>query len=189
MNDLRETIHTVSVAPNQPRELCARSPSVLVYVDRSQARCRLHWVDCDKPQPKSAVLVRNVTHVRETDLLSSCVQDGGKQILVFSCPDGIFAYNLKTEKIKWKRYETGMDKMVEITGMTTDGRGHLFVTDKRSIQMFSVSDGQYLGCLIEAGDQDLWPPLHVEWCETSSSLIVAQDSDWKWIISVIHLEF
>ena len=41
-------------------------------------------------------------------------------------------------------------ELLKAMGVTTDERGHLFVTDhyNHRIQMFSVSDGQYLGCLV-----------------------------------------
>ena len=42
---------------------------------------------------------------------------------------------------------------------------------------------------VKAGDQDLGRPWRVQWCETSSSLVVAEDSDFNWIVSVIKLEF
>ena len=189
LNHLWKIILSHSVAPHEPRGLCALSPSVMVYVDHTEARCRLHWLDCDEPKPKSGVLVRNMTHVGEADSLLCCVRDGETRLLIFGSQDGIFAYNLETEKVRWK--QPGLEKLMDVRGVITDGRGRLYVCDftNYAIQMFSVSDGQYLGCLIKAGDQDLWRPWRVEWCETRSSLIVVQDTGWKWIISTIHLEF
>ena len=165
------------------------APSVLVYADRSTARCRLHWLDCDEPKPKSGVLVRNATHVGEDDILFCCVQDRDKQFLVFGSDNEIFACNVKTERDEWHLHESG--KIWDITGVTRDGHRYLLVCSSRfnSIEMFYASDGQYLGRLIKAGDQDLGRPWRVEWCETSSSLVVAGDSDFNWIVSVIKLEF
>ena len=165
------------------------SPSVLVYADRSTARCRLHWLDCDEAKPKSGVLVRNATHVGEDDILFCCVQDRDNQFLVFGSDNEIFAYNVKTEMVEWNLPKTG--KILDVTGITKDGHSYLFACYYRnsSIEMFSASDGQYLGCLIKAGDQDLGRPWRVLWCETSSSLVVAEDSDFNWIVSVIKLEF
>ena len=41
---------------------------------------------------------------------------------------------------------------MEVSGVTTDGRGRLFVCDSfngnRCIKVFSVSDGKYLACLL-----------------------------------------
>ena len=52
----------------------------------------------------------------------------------------------------------------------------------------------YLGCLIEATHSELghlpeFPPWHVEWCENNSSLIVAQETEYNWTVSVIKLQF
>ena len=165
------------------------SLSVLVYEDRSAARCRLHWMDCDEPKPKSGVLVRSMTHVGEDDILFCCVQDRDKQFLVFGSDNEILAYNVKTEMVEWNLPKTG--KILDVTGITRDGHSYLFVCYSRnnSIEMFSASDGQYLGCLIKAGDQDLGRPWRVQWCESSSSLVVAEDSDFNWIVSGVKLEF
>ena len=86
-----------------------------------------NWVECDQPKPRTGVLVRNATYVGEADRLFCCVQDGEKQILVFASQKKIFAYNVKTEKVEWKLPK--MENMLDATGMTIDGRGHLFVCD------------------------------------------------------------
>ena len=70
----------------------------------------------------------------------------------------IHCYNTTTKSLKWSVAGKlpGMKNGLDTKGVTTDGRGHLFVTDgfsgNRCIQMFSISDGQYLGCLIKGGE-------------------------------------
>ena len=66
---------------------------------------------------------------------------------------------------------------------------HLFVCDfnNNAIQMFSVSDGQYLGLLIREGEKNLGKPARISYCEIKYSLVVAHLVDRKWVISVIRL--
>ena len=101
----------------------------------------------------------------------------------------LFAYNVKTDAVEWKVLKMG--KILDVTCVTIDGHSYLFACFCRSesIEMFSASDGRYLGCLIKVEDQDLGRPWRVEWCEKKSSLIVAQDTYYNWIVSAIKLKF
>ena len=57
------------------------------------------------------------------------VQDGDKELLiVFGLGEGLSTYNTDTDKLEWKVHEAP-DRRLGLTGVTTDGRGHLFVTD------------------------------------------------------------
>ena len=57
---------------------------------------------------------------------------------------------------------SGMENGLDAFGLTCDERGHLFVCDfdkgNRCVQMFSLPDGEYLGCLIREGEQGLGTP-------------------------------
>ena len=70
-------------------------------------------------------------------------------IVASSTPEGIHAYNVDTNSLEWKREIDGMEK----SGIVSDGHGRLFTCDWDSncIHMVSVSDGQYLGCLMKRG--------------------------------------
>ena len=85
----------------------------------------------------------------------------------------------------------GMDKEMEAQGVTTDGRGHLFVCDGNPgngcVQMFS-SGGRYLGYLLREGEADLGEPSRIQWNQETSSLVVAHRLNWRWIVSVVAVE-
>ena len=102
------------------------------------------------------------------------VKDGDKQLLVVSAGgEGLHAYNTVTDELEWKVEGKlpGMGKKMDAWGVTTDGRGHLFLADyENGIQMFSTA-GRYLGCLI--GDEDLGSPHRVRWCDETSSILAA----------------
>ena len=103
------------------------------------------------------------------------VEVGHKRLLiVVSGDEGLFAYNTETDKLEWKvnRKLSKMEHDMTAMGVTTDGHGHLFVTDRHNhcIQMFSVSDGSYMGFL-ETGDDTLRCPSLICWCENMSSLL------------------
>ena len=69
---------------------------------------------------------------------------------------GVFTYNGDLEKLDWnvKGRLTGMKKDVSLWGVTSDGHGHLLLrdTENRCIQMFSVTDGRYMGDVLREGE-------------------------------------
>ena len=81
-----------------------------------------------------------------------------------------------------------MEEDLNAFGVTSDDHGILFVCDEgnKCIQMFSVSDGQYLGSLIKKVDQDFGVPLLARCCKDMSSLIVYDHSGW---ISKVELMY
>ena len=66
----------------------------------------------------------------------------------------------------------GLEKKIYSYGLTTDKRGHLFVTDYNNecIQMFSASDGQYLVPLMK-GVEIIGGIVSVHW--SASFLVVS----------------
>ena len=101
---------------------------------------------------------------------------------------GIKAYDLSSGSLEWQKNIPGMTK----SSMISDGRGHLFVSDKdnKCIHMVSLSDGQHLGRLhvIEEGEQGLGFPAWVDWSEETSSLILAHGKGNKRFISFIQIQ-
>ena len=75
-------------------------------------------------------------------------------------------------------------------GVTTDGHGHLFICDMRNecIQVFTVSDGKYQGCLLKKGQKGMGVPRCIRWFHENSSLVVAHKEADKRNISVIRIE-
>ena len=108
------------------------------------------------------------------------VQDGDKQLLVYTAADTIcdngkfFVYNMAADKLEWKVGGNlpGMSKKMFAGGIVSDGQGHLFVCDgyNSCIQIFSVVDGQYLGCLTK-DLKDLGQSYGIFWSEKASSVV------------------
>ena len=149
-------------------------------------------MDLTGREPKEATDKR-IFHVQEAFILDMCcVQDEGKQFFAAAADIlGVSSYNTETGKREWNvrgRVDlSGMEKDMSACGVTTDGRGHLFVGDmnNKCIQMFSVSDGQYLGCLI----RDLGDPARIRWWEEKSSLFVMCYLQNKWHLKVINVQY
>ena len=85
---------------------------------------------------------------------------------------------------------TGMEHALYALGVTTDGRGHLFVADdnNKSIHMFSTSEGQYLGRLIK-GVETLGNPARVQWSTETSSLLAACFLQGTWHLQFINIQY
>ena len=200
LNNLTDIISTYSVVPQKPQALIKAAPSTLIYVDAGQTPAEptadVHLALGSDPGGGGQLLMlesdENVTYARQTGSLSCCAQNGDNQLLLFvsDSRDRIIAHNVENDIIQWQTGDNlpGIEHLMDVRGVTTDGRGHLFLCDfnNYAIQMFSVSDGQYLGCLIKEGKQSLGKPARISWCKMTSSLIVAHLVDRKWTISVIQ---
>ena len=154
------------------------APSTLLCEDKSKKNCEVHWLDLSGSKPKPAARKTCAIHTELITFYGMCsVQHGDKQLLVVADYREIFAYNAATDKLEWKvdGKQLGTEKGMSPSGITTDGRGHLFVCDWKNgnncIQMFSVSDGQYLGCFMK-DEEILGTPAKMYWCEKTSSLVV-----------------
>ena len=187
-NNLKKVIRTHTVAPHKPDVMCTgTTPSILLYVDVSTSPCEIHWKDLQKLKPSAG---KRVIHTKVTRIMAMCfVQHGHKQLLLVAAGDeGLFAYDINTDELEWEVDETpGTEFIFSACGVTTDGCGHLFVTDGNNdcIQMFSVS-GRNLGCLMK---DKLCEPDNICWCKETSSLICATWSkEYKqWDLDVISV--
>ena len=129
-----------------------------------------------------------------TDMIG--VQDGSDELVIIDhVLYGIHCYNTTSKSLKWsvKGNLPGMQSALFALGLATDGCGHLFVSDgydgNRCIQMFSVADGQYMGCLIKEGEQGLGSPDNICWHSASHSLAVAHWESAGWSLSMIDMEY
>ena len=188
-------LHTHSVAPHIPFRLCAATPSTLLYADTSKQQWEIHWLDLSELEPKQAAGKCVIHAANNTPTRDLCfTQNGDRQLLIVIYFDGIVAYNTETDKVEWEVHGTlpGMEQAMDPWGVTTDGRGHLFVGDfkngNKSIQIFSVLDGHYLGCLMK--DVDAYgAPARIRWCDSKSSLLAAFMWQGKWHLKVINVQF
>ena len=124
--------------------------------------------------------------------VQNCTDEEIVGIQAFS---SIHCYSVATKSLKWSVGGNlpGMQRALHPVSLATDGRGHLFVSDgvmgNRCIQMFSISDGQYLGCLIKEGEQGLGHPYGICWHSASHSLLVAHGAGNSWSLSMIYIEY
>ena len=173
------------MAPHWPMRLCTTTASTLLYEDWTKSIHEVHCLDVSDAQPKP-VAGKSVIHAQLYRMYDMCaMQNGDKQLLVAAAgEDGLFAYNMKRDKLEWKVdvKPHGMEKYMEVSGVTTDGRGRLFSCDRANecIQVFSAADGQYLGCLIK-DVETFGDPVRICWCEKTSTLLAA-----FWLESELH---
>ena len=191
-------IYTVPSSHN-PGVICTAAPSVLLYVDASKSPRDVHWLDLSESKPKPAAGKRILRVQQDIFRDMSFTKVGDKELLIVVGGDGgLFAYDTDTEKLEWK-VEGALPAMkykFSAFGVATDGRGHLFVADFANpnkdgngcIQMFSVADGRYLGCLMKDKEQ-LGNPLRIVWCKNTSSLLAAVLLKGKYYFNVINIQF
>ena len=80
----------------------------------------------------------------------------------------------------------GQDQKIKLVRIVADGKGRLFVNDANNIQMFSVSDGQYVGCLM--GEEGLGQLGQMCFHESMSQLVVSHSKDNKIFIVLFNVE-
>ena len=165
------------------------SPPGLVYVDVSKRVYEIFFVHFHTSQLQST---RANAKMEELIIYDTCSYHSSF-LFITRGHDGIYCYNLDTGNIAWSANgkPPGMSQQMKLSGVTTDGRGHLFVCDggNSCIQMFSVSDGKHLGALLKAGEEELGTPHLIGWCSRSSSLIVTHRSGRsnRWCLSVVFV--
>ena len=192
-SDLSKTFYTHVVAPHEPVMLCKATPSSLLYADWSKIPFEVQWWDLSDAQPKPAAGKR-VIHTQQRNIRDMCyVQNGGKEFLIIAAGrEGVFAYNTLLDKLEWKLDGTlpGMEKDIAACRVATDGLGQLFVADydNRCIQMFSVSDGSYLRCLVVKGAKSLGRPDKIRYCKKSSRLLSMCWWKGSWHLKMISVE-
>ena len=122
------------------------------------------------------------------------VRNGSEELIIGINSQGIHCYSTTTKSLKWsvEGQLQGMQQALFAEGVT-EGYGHLFVCDgpigNSCIQMFSVSDGRYLGCLIKEGEQGLGVPHGICWNSASHSFVVAHWKSGAWALSMINMEY
>ena len=190
-DNLRDTVFTCNVFPQQPRCLTSCPPSTLLFENSAsfQVSCLDYKVDGSSPGT-----VLNIPH---EDYFSSmfCVTESetNRKFLVTShyYSGRVFAYNMETGAEEWSLPSDipGATTTMQSCGITTDGNGHLFVCDINNscIQMFDMNGG-YIGVLLSGGEQGIGNPKWAGWCDDSHSLIVAHVKNEKWFISVVNVK-
>ena len=103
------------------------------------------------------------------------------------------AFKLATAEVKWSKNEIQLPDQNEIckpVRIAAGRQGLLFVFDanNKCIQMFSVTDGHYLRCLIKEGEEGLEEIGPMCFCESTSQLVVSHRKDEKMFIAVLNVE-
>ena len=137
-------------------------------------------LDCSEPTAKFS----NTFSHKYGDICGMvCVQLGPKKLLITThAPEKIVAFDLVIKKVEWQvqshRY---YPNQMRPRCITADADGHLFVCDEQNkcIQMFSTSDGQYLGTLMTDLEEGIGDPFNLCWWQGASSLIVHHAKDDK----------
>ena len=194
-NNLSQILYSHSVAPHKPGRLCTVNSFMLLYQDLSKKPREIHWLDCNESKPK---LLKEKSFIISLPYIHyiTGVQIGAEELIIgSSCENGIHCYSTATKSLKWSvaRNLPGIQKGLGAVCITTDGCGHLFVCDNtfgnNCIQMFSVSNGQYLGRLIKKGEQGLGYPLRICWHSADHSLVVVHTMSLSYYLSVINMEY
>ena len=163
-----------------------------MYFDLHKDPHEVHWLDLRESQAKPT------KHVRLPGKYTGgigVIQNGNRQLLIVVAVDeaddndNVFAYNTETDKLEWKMSGQPPGKM-DISGIASDRRGHLFVADmvNRCLHLLSTSDGQYLGCFMKEVEV-LGSPAALCWCKKMSSLIAACAFDGYWNIKVVKVQY
>ena len=193
VNDFNKILHSYPVAPHTPTILETITSSTLIYLDVSKKLIEVHCLDLNESKPKPAarktIIQTQLYQVRDMCVIYAV----DKQLLVVAADiEGLFAFNIATGNLEWKVDEEvpGMEQTIDANGVTQVGRGHLFVADRNNgcVQMFSLSDGQYLGPL-KKGLETISDPSSVHWSPETSSLVVACYFQGKWQLNVINVQY
>ena len=191
---LRNVIEKFSCAPPKrpPKfrpsigRLCTAETSTLLYVDKSKTPTEVTWLDCSTspPQPVSDRQNTQLPHNRIHDIVF--LNKGKKEMLLYTCDDGVFAHNVKSSQNEWSITSFHRRPLKNPCSVTTNDRGHIFVSDtNNSVVLMFSSDGVELGTVMDP--RDIARPGPICWCESLLSLVVAYEVNDKWAIVAIDL--
>ena len=191
VDNWEEVFVNYSVESRQPYRICSTS-STFLLVGASETEYEVFRVHFNAKHPQR---MRTNVKLEQFIIYDMCCTYQIKKVffIITRGHDGIYCYDLNTGNMVWSANgkPSGMSQQMLLSGVTTDGRGHLFVCDggNSCIQMFSVSDGKYLGALLKAGEEELGTPHLIRWCFRSSSLIVTHRSSRpnRWCLSVVFV--
>ena len=172
-----------------PRALCSVYPDMIIYEDASKNPRQLHWLDCSEKIPKLLGITAN-TNLGSVYDMCLVELENETLLIVISQPSNelMYAYNSTTGQLKWGVPKKNKSGKFNSYGVAGDGNGRLFIADhtQSCIQMLSVSNGQYLGCLMKQGDQGLGYVDRLCRSEATSSLVVGHHNGAKWFLSDVH---
>ena len=173
--------------------LCTDSPTILIFIDKHNP-LKLKWLDCSKMPPQ--VITTSSLHERWVkDICVAREKNVSKtQLLVgtfIKMANKIQAVNIQSDQIQWtfEGYMLRMKKELQPRGITSDDQEHLFVCDEANscVQIFSVSNGKYLGTLLKKGDNSQGVPRGIRWHKESKYLTVSYTEPSSVRVCVVKL--
>ena len=200
IGSLDKVVFSYQVRQCRPGRMCTTSSAsssssnnMLVYVDHKKHPHEAKWLDCSTspPEPAEDAGSVHVQHDLIWDLCCTFVKNGNQRLLVTTGGfDGINAHNVGTDKLEWslKGGISGVEDEMTAKGVTSDGRGHLFVCDENNkcVHVFTTS-GDLVGTVLREGEQGVGRPRLIHCCDGSSSLIVGHIIDEYYCISQIEV--
>ena len=187
VENLKKVAHRLDVDNHGPSHMCAvtSSPSQLLFHDYRTGR--VHQVDCSDTSP---IILGQISVVR--NFRDMCTSDN--LLVVTSYDEGVFAYHLngfnweKGHKWIWRVSGKlpGMQHEIRASGVTTDGQGHLFICDfnNKCVHALSIQGGKHLGVVVREGEEGLGTPYKVTWHRESASLVVINEKDGVYHLSI-----
>ena len=180
VDNLQKIVLDFTTAPRQPVKLSSLSPTSLMYLDSSSSS--LVPLDCHSSPPSHGPARGKLPKDEVTDMC--CVNGKDSKLVIIVFKDGkLCAFNVLSSKLQWQAKQEMPHPQVsqqplKAVGVTTDGRGNLFVSDlgNKWVQRFSL-DGKYLGRVVyfyNIQQPNIVNPIsHIRWVNKYSSLIVA----------------
>ena len=192
INNLVMTHLSHSVDPHEPLAMCAQSATTLVYVDCSRLVRDIRWLDCRSSVPKPGPFIHTTCGIHDLIWDMCCLRDrDNKQLIVTARGlEGLSAFsNVRSGRLEWnmKGELPAMKQSMVAEGVTTDGRGHIFVCDVRNKYIHMFTTAGYKKVIWKDTEPDLGRPLRIRWCENTSSLNVVHLVDGEHRISKIRV--
>ena len=185
-DNLQTIFYNHQLGPDYTNILSTVPPSTLLFEELPNPYIR--ELDCSGSTPKRR---GSITAFDSEIYDMSCVNHQNQRVLVVVAFKGMEALDVETGKSKWIQ-EDDYFTLINFKPfrITADRHGHLFVFDagNRCVQMFSVSDGQYLGSLIKEGEQGLGRLSHMCFISSRSQLVVCHSKDNNAFISVLNVQ-
>ena len=149
VNNLQKIVLNFTTKPRQPAKLLSLSPTSLMYWDSSSSS--LVTVDCRSSPPCQRPLTGKLPKNKITDM---CFVDGedSKLIVVVFKDGSLCVFSAISSELQWQAkqempHTRVAQQPLRAGGVTTDGRGHLFVSDLGCARFQEISEKFFVFCL------------------------------------------
>ena len=192
LNNLQRVIYTHQVSPHEADALSVMPPSTVFFADNQLNKpSQVHRLDCSGSTP---TVCQSYGPYNQYITSLSCLKHLNENLLIIAAPQGLQAFKLDTSEVTWRKdviHEVRQREIYDSYMIVADTKGRLFVNDvsNKCIQMFSVSDGQYLGCLIKEGEYGLGELGKMCFSESNSKLaVISIRKDGTRVLAILRVE-